>query len=371
MGSTSVYATSSNGHYVYASITWDDSLLVTVNITDVNAGWCIKIRGTQTKMCEGSSSNRIDTFYAEEGQDYVLQVYDTVEGSYANNGNPVFTVTIDTGDDNGGSNGGDDSDDSDNSSANNDLKEYAFTAQGVTAKATYTSGPEVTITILSWNGYNSIPYWRIRGVESEGDRNIYLTPNNKQSNTFDSIDMGYGDGYDSGGKNYIFQISKNNIWGNDGGDASKFHVDFSLSGDGGGDATDSYTMHFNEGEGTNLTVTRTSSTYGTTGIIYENGNIYYDDIWANDCFEIVVEAQEGYQLNELAVDGLQYADGVYTFNGGGNASITISATLITSARIFNKNTSSWNTYGIYIYDGSSWNRYRPYIYKGSSWNLYS
>ena len=104
MGSTSVYATSTNGHYVYADITWDDDLKVTVNLTDVNAGWCIKIRGTSTIVCSGSSSNRIDTFYADEGQDYVLQVYDIVNGSFFNNGDPIFTVSSNSS---GGSSGGD------------------------------------------------------------------------------------------------------------------------------------------------------------------------------------------------------------------------------------------------------------------------
>lgn len=263
----------------------------------------------------------------------------------------------DSGDSGGGSSGG---------GTNSGLKEYEFTALGVRAKATYTSGPEVTITLLSWDGYGSIPYWRIKGVYSEGDTNTYLEQNNKSSNSFDA----YG-GYDDGGKNYIFQVCKDGNWNNDGGNASKFHVDFSLAGEGGGEIVDSYTMHFSEGEGTNLTVTRISSTYGAIGTMYANGDIYYDDIWANDLFEIVVEAQEGYQLNELIVDGLQYTNGMYIFSGNRNASITTSATLIASARIFNKNTSSWDMYAPYIYNGSSWNRYRPYIYNGYSWDTYS
>jgi hypothetical protein len=111
MGYTSAYATSSNGHYVYADITWDSNLKVTVSLTNVNAGWCVKIRGTSTIKCSGSMSNRTGTFYADySGQEFTLQVYDLVEESYVNNGNPIFAVTNsgsgDSGSGSGGSGGG-------------------------------------------------------------------------------------------------------------------------------------------------------------------------------------------------------------------------------------------------------------------------
>ena len=106
-GSKSVYATSDNGHYVYANIKWDDDAKVTVTITSVNAGWCIKIRGTSTIKCSGSMSNKSASFNGVNGQDYVLQVYDPVEGTYVNNGSPTFTVgkSNDDDDDDGGDSG--------------------------------------------------------------------------------------------------------------------------------------------------------------------------------------------------------------------------------------------------------------------------
>lgn len=359
---SSIYPESVTQNGVTAKLTISGSI-VTVKVSSTSLPW--RINGTNSGGDHGTyyiseNRNSSGSFTAENGHAYAFQV---ASGGRWSDG-IIFYVNIGSG---GGSSSGDDSGGSSSGNANSNLKEYEFTAFGVRAKATYTSGPEVTITILSWNGYSSIPYWRIKGRASQGDSNTYLSQTNASSASFNSYD-----GYNDGGKEYTFQVCRNGTWGNDSGENSVFLVDFSLSGGGsGGDSSNSYTIQFNEGEGTKLTVTRTSSTYGVTGIIYENGNIYYDDIWANDCFEIVVEAKEGYQLNELVVDGLQYANGAYTFSGNGNASITTSATLVTSARIFNKNTSSWNTYGLYIYNGSSWNRYRPYIYKGSSWNIYS
>ena len=129
------YATSSNGYYVYANITWDDNLLVTVNLTDVNAGWCVKIRGTSTIKCSGSMSDRTSTFYADyDGQEFVLQVYDGVEESFVNSGNPIFAVT-----NNGNSSGGDDSGSGDSGS----VSTYYFY---------YTVGEGTFLTVArTWN----------------------------------------------------------------------------------------------------------------------------------------------------------------------------------------------------------------------------
>ena len=359
---SSIYPESGTQNGVTATFTISGST-VTVKVSSTSLYW--RINGTSSGGDHGTyyiseNRNSSGSFTAEDGHAYAFQVCSS-SGTWSDG--LIFYVNIDSG----GGSSGDDSGGSSSGGTNDGLKTYTVTALGVTAEVTYTSGPEVTITIKSWSGYSSIPYWRVKGRASQGDYNTYLSQTNASKASFDSYD-----GYNDGGKEYTFQVCRNGTWGNDSGENSVFLVDFSLSGDGsGGEIVDSYTLYFNEGEGTNLTVTRTSSSYGVTGVIYENGNIYYDDIWANDCFEIVVEAQEGYQLNELIVDGLDYANGVYTFNGNGDASITTSATLIASIRIFNKNTSSWDTYAPYIYDGSNWNRYRPYIYDGSSWNMHS
>lgn len=360
---SSVYPTSGTQNGVTATFNISGST-VTVKVSNTNLSW--RINGTNSGGDHGTyyiseNRNSSGSFTAKDGHAYAFQVCSS-SGTWSNG--LIFYVNIGSG----GSSSGGGSGGSSGGGTNSGLKTYTVTALGVTAEVTYTSGPEVTITIKSWSGYNSIPYWRVKGRASQGDYNTYLSQTNASKASFDSYD-----GYNDGGKEYTFQVCRNGTWGNDNGENSVFLVDFSLSGDGsgGGEVVDSYTMYFNEGEGTNLTVTRTSSAYGAIGTMYANGDVYYDDIWANDSFEIVIEAQEGYQLNELIVDGLQYTNGVYTFSGNGNASITTSSTLIASARIFNKDTSSWNTYAPYIYNGSSWNRYRPYVYNGSSWNAYN
>lgn len=271
------------------------------------------------------------------------------------------------------------------SSSNDSLKEYTFTALGVTAKATYTSGPEVTITILSWDGYNSIPYWRIKGVKSEGDDNTYLPQNNKSSNSFDSYD-----GYDEGGKNYIFQVCKNGNWNNDGGSASKFNVDFSIdSGGGSGGGSSSATpcgyLIVNQGEGTRLHVQRSWPQDRTCWEdLYTGEPIYLD---GEDTFFISVEVLDGYELDYYSFDGellgyqlenLSYYTEDYTSSGErivfyqissyGNATVTTTATPIATANIYTN--SGWNRYALNIYDGIQWNRYTPYIYKDSQWKRY-
>ena len=298
----------------------------------------------------------------------------------------------------GGDSGGDDGGDSDDSgeggggsgAVNSGLKTYTVTAQGVTAQVTYTSGPEVTITITSWSGYNAIPYWRIKGVRSEGDDSIYLGQNNKASNSFDA-----SGGYNNGGKNYIFQVCKNGNWDNDSGSASIFLVDFSLGGSGSGGeggSTSPVTLYVNQGEGTKVKIIRTWSNHSshywatTGGIMYENGVMYDDQIWYDgDFFEIAVEVEDGYELDYYLLDGETVpfnTDNLEWFTAGEAISdkryrliydfdVTITTTATPSATVRICNSSGWNKYILYIYNSSGWNKYTPYIYKDSSWNKYS
>lgn len=376
-----------DGYTIVASTTatWNEDLKVTIgtvsySTSSVSCKWRIKPLNGGDPVAGTDYGN---TFYAEEGITYVFQA--CVEGPYGSWGNSTdgssyLTVSYSNGGGSSGDNtGGDDSGGSGGGTTNNGLKEYEFTALGVRAKATYTSGPEVTITILSWSGYGSIPYWRIKGVKSEGDGNTYLEQNNKSSNSFDSVDLGYGDGYDDGGKNYIFQVCKDGSWNNDGGDASKFLVDFSLAGEGGGNSDSPVTLNIIQGEGTELTVKRIQSANGYIGVLDVNTS---HQVWyGTDVFEITAKALDGYELNYYSSGGVevgfilnnfyQISENEYSLIMNADASIATTATLIASARIFDKNTSNWYMYAPYIYDGSNWNRYRPYIYDGSNWNAYS
>lgn len=367
----------------YASVWWAFNLDVKIN---------------DTTIYSGSENHLIDTFdWYDLGISGSASVTDTVtvslSGSAIHN-NYQFNVAsptsqiVTTG---SGSSGGDDSGGDDGGGgSNSSLKEYTFTALGVTAKATYTSGPEVTITILSWSGYNSIPYWRITGRYSQGDKNIYLGQNNKSSNSFNSYD-----GYNDGGKEYTFQVCRNRAWGNDDGENSVFLVDFSLGGSGGsgeGGSSSPVTLYVNQGEGTKIKIIRTWSNnsthyYGNTdGIMYENGVMFDNQIWYDgDFFEIAVEAENGYELEYYNFDGYMVpfntdnlewvttgeyiSDKRYRLVSDSDVTITTTATPSATARIYSN--SSWNKYILHIFSNSNWNKYTPYIYKNSSWNRYS
>lgn len=370
---SSVYPTSGTQNGVTATFAISGSI-VTVKVSSTSLPW--RINGTNSGGDHGTyyiseNRNSSGSFTAENGHAYAFQVCSS-SGTWSDG--LIFYTNIDSG----GGSSGDDSGDS-GGGTNSSLKTYTVTALGVTAEVTYTSGPEVTVTIKSWSGYSSIPYWRIKGVKSEGDGNTYLEQNNKSSNSFDSVDLGYGDGYNDGGKNYIFQVCKNSNWNNDGGDASKFHVDFSLAGEGGGESSSPVTLHIVQGIGTELIVNRIQSTNGSIGVLEVNTShqVWYD----SDVFEITAKALNGYELNYYSSGGVEVGfllNNFYQISGNeyslimdADASIVATATLIASAHIFNKDTSSWNRYAPYIYNGSNWNRYRPYIYDGSSWNAYN
>lgn len=349
------------------------------NMGTVYSGDYIAVKYSVVNGYTLSSFSVSGATYISEYNDY--KIYQVTGNVYIY----ASTESGGSGDEGGGSSGGDDSgggSGSGSGGSNSGLKETEpFTAQGVKAKATYTSGPEVTVTLLSWSGYGSIPYWRIKGAKSEGDSNIYLEQNNKSSNSFNSKDLGFGDGYDDGGKNYVFQVCKNGNWNNDGGDASVFHVDFSLAGEGGGESSVPATLNIIQGEGTELTVNRIQSTYGSIGILDVNTS---HQVWyGSDVFEITAKALDGYELNYYSSGGIelgfllnnfyQVSDGEYSLIMDADASIATTATSVATIRIYNENTSSWNTYAPFIYDGSNWNRYRPYIYNSSnsSWDKYS
>lgn len=384
---SSVYPESvaQNGVTAYLSISGST---VTVEVSRTDLFW--RINGTNSGGDHGTyyieeNKNSSGSFTAEDDHTYAFQVCSS-SGNWSDG--DFFTVSLDSGGDSGDDNGGG-SGDSGGNTPDSSLKEYTFTALGVTAKATYTSGPDVTITILSWDGYNSIPYWRIKGVKSEGDDNTYLGQNNKSSNSFDSKDVGYGDGYDDGGKNYIFQVCKNGNWNNDGGSSSKFNVDFSIdsggSSGGSGSSTPCGYLIINQGEGTKLHVRRSWPPERTCWEDLKTGEPIYMD--GEDTFFVYVEALDGYEIDYYLVDGMQVG---YQFDNFieyepssrpsgdtniyyqvatyGNVTVTSTATPIATANIYSN--SKWNRYYLNIYSNSEWNKYAPYIYKNSQWERY-
>lgn len=392
---SSIYPESGTQNGVTATFTISGST-VTVTVSSTSLSW--RINGTNSGGDHGTyyigeNRNSSGSFTAEDNHTYAFQVCSS--SGYWSDG-AFFTVNLGSGEDVGGGGGDSGTGSGDENIPNDSLKEYNFTALGVKAKATYTSGPEVTITILSWSGYDSIPYWRIKGVKSEGDDNIYLGQNNKSSNSFNS-----DGGYEDGGKNYIFQVCKDGNWNNDGGDASKFHVDFSIdnsgSGGSGGESSSPVTLYVNQGEGTKVKVIRTWSNnsnhyYANTGgIMYENGVMHDNVIWYDgDFFEIAVEAEEGYELDYYNLDedmipfsvsnlewftaGEYISDKRYKLIFDSDVIITTTATPIATAHIYNKDSSNWDKYALYIYSvDSGWSRYAPYVYSEStsSWGRYS
>lgn len=392
----SVYA-SGSGASLTATVSWSSGPEVTV-VVNSTTSWRLVKRGNSSDVRLSSSyatDGYTNTFNAEDGGEYIFQVYDSVDGYYTNNAFSTSGFTVNFNGSSGGGGGdntGGDPDDSGGSgnTGNSSLKEYTFTALGVTAKATYTSGPEVTVTILSWNGYNSIPYWRIKGRASQGDTNTYLSQTNASKASFNSYD-----GYNNGGKEYTFQVCRNGTWGNDSGENSVFLVDFSLGGSGGsgeGGSSSPVTLYVNQGEGTKIKIIRTWSNnsthyYGNTdGIMYENGVMFDNQIWYDgDFFEIAVKAENGYELEYYNFDGYMVpfntdnlewvttgeyiSDKRYRLVSDSDVTITTTATPSATARIYNN--SSWNKYILHIFSNSNWNKYTPYIYKNSSWNRYS
>lgn len=114
MGSAnpSVYA-SGSGASLYATVTWGAGPEVTVNVSST-ASWKMVPRGSSGHSGILSSAYATDsysnTFIATDGDQYVFQVYDAVEGTYYNQDFATSGFTVDFSDDSGGgeSGGGED-----------------------------------------------------------------------------------------------------------------------------------------------------------------------------------------------------------------------------------------------------------------------
>ena len=110
MGSAnpSVYS-SGSGHSLSATVTWYSGPEVTVNVSSTTS-WKMVPRGSSGHPGILSGTYATDsysnTFNADDGGEYIFQIYDSVEGTYYNNNFDTSGFTVNFGDDSGGSGSG-------------------------------------------------------------------------------------------------------------------------------------------------------------------------------------------------------------------------------------------------------------------------
>jgi hypothetical protein len=119
----------------------------------------------------------------------------------------------------------------------------------------------------------------------------------------------------------------------------------------------SYTLKISAGDGTKISVNRTSSPKqgASTGVLSDNATIYYSDV-----LSIATEALSGYRIIQQS-----HNDGSYTVTNA----ISVSATAELLGLVYIHNGTSWIAYEIYIDNGSKFERYIPHIDDGSKWNI--
>lgn len=349
MGNKSAYATSYNGHYVYADITWDDNLKVTVELTNVNAGWCVKIRGTGTIKCSGSMSNTSRTFYADyEGQEFVLQVYDAVEGSYVNEGKPFFTVGEDSNEDDdddeddgdsGGSSGGGSS--GGGSSGGSSLQDilpngpwYMWVQQGAGTKLTvrrvYTESGAYIGELV--DGIEATDYdgtWYKHNVYN--DDYLMIDATALPGYTIDIYNInGYNFNFEASGIIYESYYELTDGWNFDPENTTTEPRVRSTA------KPNQYTLTLSEGSNSTLTVIRTSSNKSgaSLGQLTSGSPIYHDDV-----LQITCNANTGYDVSSIKVEGSTILNGdTYTVSGA--TTITSSAEVKSYDLIFDPDTGT-------------------------------
>lgn len=243
----------------------------------------------------------------------------------------------------------------------------SVTQNGVTAWLTL-DGSTVTVSVSSMS-YS----WRINGTNSGGDHGTYYIEENRNAeDSFEAED----------GHKYAFQVASGGRWS----DGAIFTVTFDDSGgddsggddSGGGDSGDiANTLHIEDNGVTIITVTRTWSDAGSTGVLSDGDTVYYP----NDRFTITAEPKDGYEIDYYDNEEPFYTENLtryesssgykYQPTSNGDIYVTATATPIATARIYDAS-SGWIRYAPYIYDSSSgWIRYTPYVYSGTGWDRYS
>lgn len=354
MGNASVYATSPNGHYVYADISWDSSLNVSVTITDVNAGWCIKIRGTSTIKCSGSMSNRTASFTGVEGQDYILQVYDTVEGCYYNDGNTIFTVSNDSGGSGGGSSG--DDDDGYWEEDEEEPKYYLYISVD-----TGTSDIEVKKTWDQKNqtGYSlsDAPLMYNGSIINTGDW-FYISVIAKEGYDFnDTV-------YTIDGESYSLPFSLTNLTPS----VSSGYFEYRVVEAGNAYITTTtepikYELSIPTINHATISVFREYTEHSTAVDGVELTSI--NAIYHFDTLKISCAVDDGYTLQNIYVNGTPISNGdVYDVSGDVSISVDITPS---NGVVYIDNGTESSPYQCHIDNGSDWDLYIPYIDNGFSW----
>lgn len=127
----------------------------------------------------------------------------------------------------------------------------------------------------------------------------------------------------------------------------------------------SWELLIQEGAGSTITVTRTSSPKqgAETGQLSNGSIIYYSDV-----LQIVFTALPGNEILTQTVNG-------DSFVSGNSHTVIGAVTVITSTKmlglVYIGDGQKYDAYFVYIYNGSSWDMYAPYIYNGTSWDLYT
>lgn len=124
-----------------------------------------------------------------------------------------------------------------------------------------------------------------------------------------------------------------------------------------------YKLSLNPGEGSEITVNRTSSPLqgASTGNISNGATIYY-----NDVLKVTTSADIIHEILTQMLNGSSFVSGA-SHTVTNNVSIETTTRILGIAHI--SDGTKLETYLIYIYDENGWSQYIPYIDNGTSWDI--
>lgn len=335
--------------YAYATISWDEGPKVTVSITSMNVvTWRIRGRGSDTReYCVGTGGARTGTFEAEDGKDYVFQIYSQAFKTYSDG--DVFTVDF-------GSSGGDSGDSGDSGDDDDEriVRHLSvITDDGIESVNVYKSWDEA-------NGNHGEDMSNGGWIYSMDDC-IHVEISDikvKPGYTLDTYS--YPDGISRGYKVYNLTLVTDGVhtWSlaNKWSDAS---ITFSTT-------IHSYKLTISEGEGASINVTRTDSRNpdASIGKLSNGDTIYhYDDL------EISITAEPGYEIQLKTIDGEEITEDIFLYTVSGDTSVGATTRLL--GMVYIDNGTTIERYLIYIEDGVIWHQVVPYSDNGKGWDMCS
>lgn len=340
MGSVSLRQNYSTMYQVAAMASWTTGPTVTIDITynSNGDGWRIRGRNPDTReylACSGGTWT--GTFDAEDGKDYVFQVYFGAKGSYSDG--QVFTVNFDNNSSGGNTGGGG--------------GYYEPIGIGIEQG----EGTELEV-IRTWSD-NGHYIGNGSGVMHHGEEIWYGTDVftiNAEAKDGYTIDY-----YTFEGKQLPFKLTN-----------FKYTTDgrFTLLYDGNAYVSTTaklkeYKLSASTGTGSYIIVKRTASkkSGATLGVLNNGATIYHFDT-----LEVTVGVDGGYDIQNTVVTGCtENSDGSFTVTG--NTTVTVTTELMGLVYI------SDGTAGIpcliFIDNGSDWKQCIPYIDGETSWNMCS